>query len=99
VSASDVVPGQMRCAKCDLLVIRTDLCISSGVAAPGNNITEPCPNGCGPLWPVTWEQRAREAEQLAESLLDKTALIDAKFQSSNSERITVTRDEWFGEGE
>jgi len=33
---------------------------------------------------------------------NKTALIDAKFQSSNSvpvERITVTRDEWFGEGE
>jgi len=64
-TAPHLVPGVMRCAKCSFRLVRTNLHVPSGGFSAGDNKTEPCPNGCGPLWPETWEQRAREAEQLA----------------------------------
>lgn len=54
---TDIVPGVMHCAKCKFQLNRVTL--SPQGAFAGDNNTEPCPNGCGPLWPVTWEQEAR----------------------------------------
>lgn len=68
VARADLVPGVMHCAKCKFRVHRTTLYMGSGTTGPGDNKTEPCPNGCGPLWPVTWEQEAREAMALANGL-------------------------------
>lgn len=58
-----LVPGVMRCAKCEFQLQRVNLHVDSGTLSAGGNETEPCPNGCGPLWPVTWEQYAKEAMQ------------------------------------
>lgn len=55
-----LIPGVMHCAKCGFGLVRTNLYAQSGTFGPGDNTTEPCPNGCGPLWPATWEHRARE---------------------------------------
>jgi hypothetical protein len=55
-----LVPGVLRCAKCSFQLAKTNLYMASGTTGPGDNKTEPCPNGCGPLWPVTWEQWSRE---------------------------------------
>lgn len=62
------VPGEMHCAKCKFTLIRTNLYVQNGTTGPGNNETEPCPNGCGPLWPETWERSAREAWSRLETL-------------------------------
>lgn len=59
-AAANFVPGVMHCAKCSFRLVRQNLYMQSGTIGPGDNKTEPCPNGCGPLWPVTWEQEARE---------------------------------------
>ncbi|HEL5401698.1 TPA: hypothetical protein UOJ25_001812 [Stenotrophomonas maltophilia] len=56
----DLVPGIVRCAKCSFQLHRTNLYLQSGTVGAGDSQTEPCPNGCGPLWPVTWETWARE---------------------------------------
>lgn len=64
----NLVPGVMHCAKCKFRLHRTTMYMGSGTTGPGDNKTEPCPNGCGPLWPVTWEQEAREAMALADGL-------------------------------
>lgn len=52
------VPGILRCAKCEFQLVRSILSASTGDVRPGTSETEPCPNGCGPLWPVTWKQHA-----------------------------------------
>lgn len=65
------VPGVMRCAKCSFQLHRTNLYMVNGTTGPGTSETEPCPNGCGPLWPVTWEQYAREACETAERFFDE----------------------------
>lgn len=32
--------------------------MAAGTITAGDSKTEPCPNGCGPLWPVTWKEQA-----------------------------------------
>ncbi|HEL4199725.1 TPA: hypothetical protein UM365_000539 [Stenotrophomonas maltophilia] len=72
---SDLVPGVVRCAKCAFQLHRTNLYLQSGTVGAGDSKTEPCPNGCGPLWPVTWETWAREGWAEAERLhLENVAL-------------------------
>lgn len=68
VARGDIVPGVMRCARCKFKLTRVNLYVNSGTTGAGNSQTEPCPNGCGPLWPVTWEQEAREGYETMERL-------------------------------
>ena len=63
-----IVPGEMRCAKCGFTLIRKNLYVNNGTVGAGSNETEPCPNGCGPLWPETWEHSTREAWTRCEEL-------------------------------
>lgn len=67
----NLAPGVMHCAKCKFKLIRNNLNINAGTITAGNSKTEPCPNGCGPLWPVTWEQEARDAYKTAEDMFDR----------------------------
>ena len=61
-----LVPGTMHCARCKFVLHRTNLYVGDGTTGPGTNETEPCPNGCGPLWPMTWEHYARDAVATSE---------------------------------
>lgn len=75
---SDLVPGIVRCAKCTFQLHRTNLYVQSGTVGAGDSKTEPCPNGCGPLWPVTWETWAREGWAEAERLHLENAALAAR---------------------
>lgn len=76
--AENLVPGVMRCAKCEFQLVRTNLYVNSGTAGPSDSRTEPCPNGCGPLWPITWKQWAEEAQKTAERFFDEAEAERAK---------------------
>lgn len=65
------VPGVMHCAKCRFRLNRTNLNVNVGTVTAGDNKTEPCPNGCGPLWPITWEQEAREGYAALEAMFER----------------------------
>lgn len=89
-----LVPGVLRCAKCSFQLAKTNLYMASGTTGPGDNKTEPCPNGCGPLWPVTWEQWSREigvqldryfdeAKELREKLANPVVLNTSDVMSRN----------------
>ncbi|OWB46494.1 hypothetical protein [Stenotrophomonas maltophilia] len=75
---SDLVPGIVRCAKCSFQLHRTNLYLQSGTVGAGDSKTEPCPNGCGPLWPVTWETWSREGWAEAERLHLENAALSAQ---------------------
>lgn len=55
----DYVPNMLRCAKCNFELERFTLNANTGAVGIGTNEPEHCPNGCGPLWRVTWEQEAQ----------------------------------------
>jgi len=65
------VPGVMHCAKCRFRLNRINLNVNVGTVTAGDNKTEPCPNGCGPLWPITWEQEAREGYAALEAMFER----------------------------
>ncbi len=59
-------PGVMRCAKCEFQLLKSVINMSSGSVTPGNSDPEKCPNGCGPLWRVSWEEYANQHYEAAE---------------------------------
>lgn len=67
----DLVPGKLCCARCKFTLLRNVLHMPSGSIGAGTNETEPCPNGCGPLWPITWEQEAHDCYKLMEEFLNR----------------------------
>ena len=91
---SDLVPGVMRCAKCAFQLHRVTLYVRSGTTGAGDSDTEPCPNGCGPLWPVTWRQWAEEAQEYAQRLQGELNALKAEPAASapvSSEREAMSR--------
>lgn len=66
--AKQYVPGLFRCAKCDLSLVASTLYLKSGGVGP-NNSPQQCPNGCGPMWRVTWEQNSRELAKTIDNLV------------------------------
>lgn len=70
------VPGVMRCDRCKFELTRVNLNVNVGTATAGNSEPEPCPNGCGPLRPTTWKERATEAEQMLEAWCDRATTAE-----------------------
>ena len=89
VRRSDLVPGVMHCAKCKFQLNRVTLCVSDGNAYAGDNKTEPCPNGCGPLWPVTWEQEARNCWKTLEEMHERLQAAPAADYDHGPQSLTV----------
>jgi len=71
----------MYCAKCNFRLVRKNLYMQNGTVGPGNNKTETCPNGYVPLWPVSWEQEAREGYKLLDSCYQRLENIKQEKQS------------------
>lgn len=108
--AALLCPGQMRCAKCKFELTRRTLFVLSGTVGAGTSETEPCPNGCGPLWPVTWEQEARscyasldrlfDEKQKAESALAALRAENESLRDEAKARYAVSqKDVWYWQGD
>ncbi|MBV8060796.1 MAG: hypothetical protein JO253_04640 [Alphaproteobacteria bacterium] len=81
---SDLVPGKMHCARCAFSLLRNKLNLADGEVYAGTNETERCPNGCGPLWPMTWEQEARDGYKLMEELFERATKAEAALAAQTA---------------
>ncbi|MHA3496367.1 hypothetical protein [Yersinia enterocolitica] len=81
-----LVPGVLHCAKCNFQLSKTNLYMKSGTTGPGDNKSEPCPNGCGPLWPDTWK---RSREELCSRLNAAEAALSAASEKLKGEQVPV----------
>ncbi len=68
---SNFVPGRMGCAKCTFELTKITLSMADGEMYAAKHQSEACPNGCGPLHAVTWEQEARSGWKANEALFDR----------------------------
>jgi hypothetical protein len=95
----DIAPGVMRCAKCKFKLIRQSLNVNVGTVTAGGSHSEPCPNGCGPLWPVTWREEALEADQAAEAMFDRAKAAEDRLArlapASVGEAARPTEPGWY----
>ena len=78
---TDLYPGVMRCAKCDFQLVRAVLSVQSGQIHAGDSKTEPCPNGCGPLWPVTYKEYAKQAMDSADAMADRAIAAEKEVET------------------
>lgn len=86
--SSVIAPGIMRCAGCGFVLTKNNLNMSAGTVTAGDSKSEPCPNGCGPLWPVTWKEQALEMRDDSEKWfleLQESRQRIAELQSVNDE--------------
>lgn len=69
-----LVPGNFKCPKCNCGVVARNLYMKSGNIGPSDK-PQICPNECGPMWGVTWKDRAiglsKSCEKLRWELADK----------------------------
>lgn len=75
-------PGVMRCAKCQFRLIRNVLYAQTGDIGVGTSETEPCPNGCGPLWPVTWKDECKEADRCWDQQVERAVKAEADLSAA-----------------
>lgn len=70
--SSDVIaPGIMRCAGCGFVLTKNSINMATGTITAGDSKTETCPNGCGPLRPVTWKEQALEMRDSSEKWFEE----------------------------
>jgi hypothetical protein len=86
---ADVVPGMMRCAKCSFVLVRNVLHAQSGAITAGDNKTEPCPNGCGPLWPMTWRQNAEDMALRCEEQVARAVAAEARCAALEADKARL----------
>ncbi len=77
----DLVPGVVHCARCNFRLNRVTLYMGNGAIGPGGSETEQCPNGCGPMWPVTWKQEAEDAYKTAESQFERAKAAEDQIDA------------------
>lgn len=75
----DFVPNMLRCAKCNFELERLTLNAHTGAVGIGTNEPERCPNGCGPLWRVTWEQEAQYLGRRLNEWADRAIAAEKKL--------------------
>ncbi len=83
----DVVEGEMHCAKCKFRLSRRTLYMNG--IGHGTNETEPCPNGCGPLWPVTWRMLATELGERLEEYFTELVVLRERVSVGTSELVDI----------
>lgn len=71
LSSAVIAPGVMRCAGCGFVLTKNSINMAVGTITAGDSKTEPCPNGCGSLWPVTWKEQAIEMRDSSEQWFEE----------------------------
>ena len=92
LESSVIAPGIMRCAKCSFVLTKNSINMSAGTITAGDSKSEPCPNGCGPLWPVTWREKALQARDDSEQWFED--FQTAKKRIAELERFRTAYMEW-----
>lgn len=77
------VPGLRKCAKCGCSLVTTNLYAETGQMS-ANNEPQPCPNGCGPMWPVTERDAGNRLIDDMEKVIDERNA--AKKRAETAER-------------
>lgn len=86
------VPGRYRCAKCKMVLHSKILHVNAGVVTANDASTEPCPNGCGPLWRMTWQQDAEDAHQGIERIWHEREAETKRAESAEASLAAVRRE-------
>lgn len=89
----DYVPNMLRCAKCNFELERFTMNANTGAIGSGTNEPERCPNGCGPLWRVTWEQEAQYLGKRMNEWADRAIAAEAALKAERERCARIADDD------
>lgn len=70
------VPGLWRCAKCNFVLIQSNLNAADGSVTARDEAGDRCPNDNKPLWRVSWKEHATEMAQRAETEICRSRKLE-----------------------
>lgn len=89
LQSSVIAPGKMRCAGCGFVLTKNNINMAAGTITAGDSNTEPCPNGCGPLWPVTWKEQALQMRDDSEQWFEELQQSRQRIAELEARKVTV----------
>ncbi|HFZ0536208.1 TPA: hypothetical protein ACIJO6_001536 [Klebsiella aerogenes] len=96
LESSGIASGILRCTECSFVQTKNIISITPDAIVIGNSKPEPCPNGCGPLQPVTWKALAIQlmftTKQGGSELLEAKKRI-AELEESHAQ-VIQSRDHY-----
>ena len=84
------IPGELKCAKCDFVLIKTSLNVSLG-SMTADNSPDNCLNCDVPMWRVSWKGRAEESMNLVEEQSLKMQTLQAEIEKLKAELKTANQ--------
>lgn len=82
--SSGVAPGILRCTECSFVLTKNIISVTADTITTVESESEPCPNGCGQLQPVTWKTLAIQLMFTTKQGLSD--LLEAKNRIAELER-------------
>ncbi|WPO20665.1 hypothetical protein SH579_06980 [Raoultella ornithinolytica] len=92
LDSSGIAPGILRCTKCSLVQTKNIISVTADTITTVNSESEPCPNGCGPLQPVTWKVMA--IQLMFSTKQGVSDLLEAKKRIAELESFRTAYMEW-----
>ncbi|HHG9817440.1 TPA: hypothetical protein ACPY3N_003365 [Escherichia coli] len=84
LESSGVAPGILRCTECSFVQTKNIISVTADTISTVESESEPCPNGCGQLQPVTWKALAIQLMSTTKQGLSD--LLEAKNRIAELER-------------
>ena len=88
LESSVIAPDILRCTECSFVQTKNIISVTADTITTGNSESEPCPNGCGQLQPVTW--KALAIQLMFTTKQGVSDLLEAKKRIAELESRTVT---------
>lgn len=88
LESSVIAPDILRCTECSFVQTKNIISVTADTITTGNSKSEPCPNGCGQLQPVTW--KALAIQLMFTTKQGVSDLLEAKKRIAELESHTVT---------
>ncbi|WP_154914804.1 hypothetical protein [Klebsiella grimontii] len=86
--SSGIAPGILRCTECSFVLTKNIISVTADTITSVESESEPCPNGCGQLQPVTW--KALAIQLMFTTKQGVSDLLEAKKRIAELESRTVT---------
>ncbi|MBE3452155.1 hypothetical protein ACLO7L_09785 [Enterobacter hormaechei] len=99
LSSATLAPGVMRCAGCGFVLTKNSINMVAGTITAWDSDTEPCPNGCGPLWPVTWKEQATKLRDDSEKWFEELQYARKRIDELEARRPELHIVAGSGKGE
>ncbi|HCB2065842.1 MULTISPECIES: hypothetical protein [Klebsiella pneumoniae complex] len=92
LESSGIAPGILRCSECSFVQTKNIISVTADIITTVESESEPCPNGCGQLQPVTWKALAIQLMFTAKQCVSD--LLEYKKRIAELESFRTAYMEW-----